>query len=81
MDEQQSNNEEQQQVEQQVNTSSNEGSDFSIKTALPILLGLVIILILFFKFVMPALEDDVDHGATGILEPSTEQTYGNIFDK
>ena len=56
-------------------------SGFDIKTFLPIALGLVLVIFFFVKMVLPALEKDVDHSASGILEPTTERDYESFFGK
>lgn len=56
-------------------------SGFDIKTFLPIALGLILVVFFFVKMVLPALETDVDHSASGILEPTTERDYESFFGK
>ena len=66
------------QMEQQNNEPENEGSGFDIKQALPILLVAFIVILFFAKLVLPALNPNVDHGATAILE-SEGRGYESLF--
>ena len=59
-----------------------EDTKLDIKVILPIALGLVLVLLFFFKAVLPSLENDVDHSASYILEnggmeSEIERIFGN----
>lgn len=84
-------NQEQQQVaqetpeqtnqEQPMQNNSDDAPGFGIKTFLPIAIGLFFVILLFVKLVIPALLPNVDHSATGILEPTKERDYESFFGK
>ena len=59
-----------------------EDTKLDIKAILPIALGLVLVLLFFFKAVLPSLENNVDHSASHILdnggmESEIERIFGN----
>lgn len=62
--------------QQQSQNESNEGGNgFNLKSFIPIALGLFFVLVLFFKFVLPALDKDVDHSFSTFFETGSEETY------
>ena len=60
------------------NSDTDEGSGFDLKAALPVLLTVVVVIILFFKMVIPAL-DPADHSPSKLIEETQDGKYYNDF--
>lgn len=64
--------------EQSKAESKDEGSGFNVKAALPVLIAMAIIIILFFKMVIPAL-DPADHSPSRIINETKDGKYYEDF--
>ncbi len=64
--------------EQSITKPKDEGSGFNIKAALPVLIAMVIIIILFFKMVIPAL-DPADHSPSRVINETKDGKYYEDF--
>ncbi len=78
-----SKDEEQETTESAETSESNDdgGTGFDIKAALPIFLAMIVIFILFFKIVLPALVP-ADHSPSKVIEETQDgEYYDNFVDR
>lgn len=62
-------------------SKDDEGTGFDIKAALPIFLAMIVIIILFFKIVIPALVP-ADHSPSKVIEETQDgEYYDNFVDR
>lgn len=63
-----------QETQESSTENNSDGPDFDIKSALPILITVIVIIVLFFKMVIPALTP-TDHSPSRIIEETQDGEY------